>query len=78
MTHTKDKRSRRVVITFAIVGIAVVAFLLCMMDKKSSTMNGSGESRVSPTVIDEVEAPLPLQIDTNAPAKVTVRTNISL
>lgn len=47
-------------------------------EKNNPTGNGPGERRAVPAPMIETEAPLPLQIDTNAPAKVTVRTNISL
>lgn len=81
--HTQDKNSMRVVGAFALVSIILVVGLLWIMDtvstnqNRSGTESGFGESRAVPApMFEETEAPLPLQIDTNAPAKVTVRTKL--
>ncbi len=45
---------------------------------KPGAERGFSERCAVPAPMIETEAPLPLQIDTNAPAKVTVRTKITL
>lgn len=76
--------SKRIALAFGLTCAIIIAALLILLSRREAMKrgcggNGFGESRAVPApMIDETEAPLPLQIDTNKPATVSFKTNISL